>query len=421
MLTIIRLTTVFFLLGISISAFAQWTPLVSGTTRDLHDLYMFDSNYGVAVGDEGTVLLTTDKGDHWQSIGGNLTGSLRSVVVLSHDHFLVAEGDIFYGRVFETTNGGMHWDSIAPGANLALTGTGVFALNYQTVLYSDDNANNFYPTGINIGGTTLPEKLLFPTDHVGYVCGNISGFAAYANYGYRSDDGGGNWKELFPFDYPGNGVYTAAHYINADTGYYFVNINVGFQTGPINKLHRFHDFYYDNTPGIDSWRFTGEIVNETLPAFMNDGWFADYFKGWAAGDNGVLYVTADAGITWEVAYQNTGALYGITALDGIAAFVVGANGTILRNSLVDGTRPEPVYTDLSIFPNPANANITIDLPTGFEPVQIQWYDLAGHLIEVQAISGNAVLNTRSLADGLYLVTVVGTTGKTARGKVLIAH
>lgn len=421
MLTIIRLIAVFILLGLTVSAWSQWTPLVSGTTKDLHDLYMYDSNYGVAVGAAGTVLLTTDRGDHWQAIGGTLTGELRSVVVLGHDHFLVAEGDIFYGRLFETTDGGMHWDSIAPAANLAVTGNGVFALNHETVLFSSDNAHTFYPTGIAIGGTTLPAKLLFPTDEVGYVCGNISGFAAYVNYGYRSDDNGATWKELFPFDFPGNGVYAAAHYINADTGYYFVNLNIGFQPGPVNQLHRLHDFYYDDTPGIDSWRFTGEIVNEALPAYMNDGWFADYFKGWAAGDNGVLYVTADAGFTWDVAYQNTGALYGITALDGIAAFVVGANGTILRNSLVNGTTPEPEYADLAVYPNPANTAVILDLPVEFEQGQIRVFDLAGNLLKEQNAGENAVLDTQSLPDGLYLITVVVATGKTARGKVLIAH
>jgi hypothetical protein len=39
----------------------------------------FDSNEGVAVGDTGLILHTTDAGVGWQSVAGGVTDDLRSV------------------------------------------------------------------------------------------------------------------------------------------------------------------------------------------------------------------------------------------------------------------------------------------------------------------------------------------------------
>ena len=39
-----------------------WSPLTSGTTNTLHDVYFFDAHQGVAVGDQGLILRTTDGG-----------------------------------------------------------------------------------------------------------------------------------------------------------------------------------------------------------------------------------------------------------------------------------------------------------------------------------------------------------------------
>ena len=46
----------------STDAGATWAPLMSGTTNILHDVYFFDANQGVAVGEQGLILRTTDGG-----------------------------------------------------------------------------------------------------------------------------------------------------------------------------------------------------------------------------------------------------------------------------------------------------------------------------------------------------------------------
>ena len=56
-----------------------WSPLTSGTTNALHDVYFFDATQGVAVGEQGLILRTTDGGAGWQGVTSGVTDTLRSV------------------------------------------------------------------------------------------------------------------------------------------------------------------------------------------------------------------------------------------------------------------------------------------------------------------------------------------------------
>ena len=54
-------------------------PLLSGTTNILHAVYFLMSDQGVAVGDQGLILRTTDGGAMWQSVASGVEDGLRSV------------------------------------------------------------------------------------------------------------------------------------------------------------------------------------------------------------------------------------------------------------------------------------------------------------------------------------------------------
>ena len=56
-----------------------WSPLTSGTTNALHDVYFFDATQGVAVGEQGLILRTTDGGAGWQGVTSGVKDALRSV------------------------------------------------------------------------------------------------------------------------------------------------------------------------------------------------------------------------------------------------------------------------------------------------------------------------------------------------------
>jgi photosystem II stability/assembly factor-like uncharacterized protein len=56
-----------------------WSPLTSGTTNALYDVYFFDATQGVAVGEQGLILRTTDGGAGWQGVTSGVKDTLRSV------------------------------------------------------------------------------------------------------------------------------------------------------------------------------------------------------------------------------------------------------------------------------------------------------------------------------------------------------
>jgi len=57
-------TLFFFLLSTQI-CFAQWYLQNSGTTKNLYAVHFIDENIGIAVGDSGTILRTTNGGTAW--------------------------------------------------------------------------------------------------------------------------------------------------------------------------------------------------------------------------------------------------------------------------------------------------------------------------------------------------------------------
>jgi len=56
-----------------------WSPLTSGTTNALYDVYFFDGTQGVAVASKGLIRRTTDGGAGWQTVASGVKDGLRSV------------------------------------------------------------------------------------------------------------------------------------------------------------------------------------------------------------------------------------------------------------------------------------------------------------------------------------------------------
>jgi len=143
-------------------------PLTSGTIITLHTVYLFDPNEGVAVGEQGLILRTTDGGAVWQSVGSSVKDNLRSVS-------------------FSGVNGICGGDS-------------------QTILYSTDSGASWQirQTGFFGGG--------FPGSHmlsatIGFVAGQNSIFQPLVG---NTTDGGVNWTfQSFYFD--GNTFLRSEH------------------------------------------------------------------------------------------------------------------------------------------------------------------------------------------------------------------
>jgi hypothetical protein len=85
-----------------------WDHLESGTTADLYGVVELDLTNLYAVGEAGTILKSTDAGSSWSARESGTTSTLRAVSISKSDHsILLAVG--LDGTVLRSTDTGNSW------------------------------------------------------------------------------------------------------------------------------------------------------------------------------------------------------------------------------------------------------------------------------------------------------------------------
>jgi len=402
-----RLRQLFFLVlfcAIAIPALlpAQWTALSSGTERSLHDLHFLDAEYGLAVGDTSTVLLTTDGGRSWLPVASGFKEDFLSGIALGRDSLLIAGGNFFNGSLYRTIDGGFDWDFVGDGIALYEVDELLFALDDQTIYKSFNRGQGWKPSVILIATSVILEDLHFPNAQEGYALGNITGFTGTSAFGFRSNDAGDTWTRLQETDFPNGNGYTAAAFPYPDTGYVFTNAFVDFQPGPDNQLLRLTNFRLEETDFDRSWRFDAEIINSQLPTRITDAWFFHTLAGFATGADGNIYKTNDGGRTWTVDYEGSSPLAAIHMVDTETGFAAGAGGVILsfQGGLSSTGRPR-APTDIRLFPNPAVDLLTLESDRP-EAVILLLRDAQGRPVRQLSFTGTQQLSLRGLPAGWYV-------------------
>jgi photosystem II stability/assembly factor-like uncharacterized protein len=316
-MSIIKKTHVAFFLFFlsSLSAFAQWSPVNSGTTSNLNGVYLLDSGTGFVVGDAGTILKTTDTGMTWTALTSGTTETLHDVYFFNADEG-VAVGD--GGLILRTTDGGGVWQSVPSGVTDSLTAvsfsgvSGICGGTSQTILYSTDSGAswNVGHSGF-FGGGFFGAHMLSPT--LGFVAGQNSIFGPLAG---TTVDGGVTWT-FHAFYFEGN-------------------------EGSCADI-----FFFDGATGVVSgvvWDGRGAIARtinggtDWTTSFYDQGMqgidFPRTDAGFAVGWAGRILKSTDSGITWSP--QTSGTSLDLLnvhfASDGLTGIAVGQGGTILRTT-----------------------------------------------------------------------------------------
>lgn len=205
---------------------SSWAPLLT-VSRFLHDVGFRGASLGLAVGDGGLILRTTDGGQSWSEVESNTTGDLRTVALgdgglafaagfgvalRSIDGGatwkLVDAGDVQFlgsaasganrawlvgegGIVRATTDGGSSWESQSSGTTQDLRGAffisasrGWIAGAGGTLLYTEDGGATWLPRSAGIEASL--NSLHFVSPSTGWVVG--SGAAIL-----RTEDAGLSW------------------------------------------------------------------------------------------------------------------------------------------------------------------------------------------------------------------------------------
>ncbi len=159
----------------------------------LRDVDFISRVAGLAVGDSGEILRSSDGGINWSDVSGSVTSSDLKAVDFMDERVAVAVG--LGGTIVRTSDGGATWSLVSSPVTSDLRGVsgwnGFFVASGDggTVLTSAD------------GGSTFTQNLTYPgTDHVFDVCttstagGNTLIYAATLDAIYVSADGGGTWS-----------------------------------------------------------------------------------------------------------------------------------------------------------------------------------------------------------------------------------
>jgi photosystem II stability/assembly factor-like uncharacterized protein len=154
---------------------STWTNLPAGTAANLRDVSFRDSLNGIAIGEYGTMLITSDGGTSWNLLPHYSALHFNSVKYLSNGSIYIA-GDS--GLILKSLNNGTSWGTQNSGTvhNLnsicAVSNTMYIAGNNGTFLYSSNGGGPVTPVNpiasdiLNIANSSM---LVYPNPTTGII------------------------------------------------------------------------------------------------------------------------------------------------------------------------------------------------------------------------------------------------------------
>ncbi|MBN2356112.1 T9SS type A sorting domain-containing protein [candidate division KSB1 bacterium] len=442
---------------------ATWRQTV--VNKSLSSVYFVDTQTGWAVGDNGTILKTTDAGVNWSNLAFLTRNRLWSIYALSPDHFWAGSG--YYagesGAIFRSDDGGTGWrtstvadDNSVYDIQFIDSQTGWACLRKNGMLKTTNGGQSWQRIA-PAGWTKALHAVFFLDAKTGWAAGGGS----ISRILCKSADGGNTWTSQ---TIPGGEALMDVYFITPDSGWavgmnstvlrtvdggatwevknsgvpsdiwlncvVFQNSRVGF----IGSNTALNGVICKTTDGGESW--THYLTSSGI---VEDICFIDEQTGWAvgsrgpsaksiSGDGGIdlsgggvkVWATGDGGDTWSDHPLSIGSsLWSVVFTDLNNGWAVGSNGYVLK------------YTDtLPIPAAPTNLTATV---TGSNTIRLNWFDNANnetgfYLYRSDGVSGAYRLiatlapNTTMYDDGglasgqsfWYRICAFNATGKSAK-------
>lgn len=418
------------LMSVSLIKAQGWNAYYTGVPYSLFavDFYKNDLNpslnelVGVAVGQGGTVLRTSDAGDHWSLVYQNIDIWLNDVKFAT-EQVVYAAG--MGGVIIKSVDAGVTWSVIRPFDTPYNTIRGIavsqaYDYNYVTFV---GYAGTYFET--HDAGATFTKRTdvtpwtMHSIDYV-YVAatndlrGIIAGTDGYLWY---STNHGVNWTTNYGprnagiYDYLNDVVFASKDvaYIIGNNGRYMWSTNYG-----IDWLVK-PSFTSQHLRSIDMIKTDPPTnIKRTLTV---------------CGDNGVIFTSTDWGNVWsnQTPLGETRHFYGV-CLNGIhRGTVVGEVGTgagntgMMYNTTMNGfVGINPVGSNVpekfslnQNYPNPFNPSTKISFAMAKAgPVRLSVFDITGKEVSVLVNStlsaGNYefTFDGSKLSSGIYLYRII---------------
>jgi photosystem II stability/assembly factor-like uncharacterized protein len=390
-----------------------WSLQHSGTSECLWGVSFADVITGFAVGNNGSILRTTDGGTVWWKVSSGTAQQLLSV------HFtdvLTGTAVGSSGIVLRTTNGGAGW--VAQSSNTAQCLRGVFFVDTNNGTAVGDNGTIIHTTDGGNAWTALSSGTSVPLCAVRFISSMRGLVVGYGGTILRTTDGGTSWLWVVSgTDMPLHGIA----FSDSNTG-----IVVGGIVFPLPGA-RSSSAILCTPDGGRSWvsrssptpmGLSGVCFSdkETVFAIGGSCWSNEYAR------NGLVIRSTNRGESWGVLVDSMYLLTGVYSCSPKNITAVGFWGTVVATSTGGVTSENDTQGDraripwhLALhqnYPNPFNPSTTIryELPTS-SFVRLSVYDMLGREVSIlvnerkDAGSYDVKFNAAGLSSGVYFCRV----------------
>lgn len=282
---------------------SNWVSLTSNTYSTLNSVYFIDDYTGLACGETGTIIKTSNGGENWVVLPTLDSLNFFDIKFSSAQNgFVVGEK----GMIYHTSNLGESWTKIDPKVVEAFfriyfldDKIGFISGSNGVILKTNDGGK--YWKIIRTPTSSLLYALTFRDENTGFAVG-------WNGTIIKTTNRGESW-ELAP-------SFTDKYMKDI----FFVNKNKGFVSAAGGEI-------FTTTDGGDSWK---KIETSTLSGLVSINFLSEN-RGYITSNKGEILETSSGGNSWTVNPSgNYFSLSKIFITPRQKVFIVGFNGTILK-------------------------------------------------------------------------------------------
>lgn len=262
------------LITLSNASIAQWVRQTSGTEAILNAVAFANLNTGIAVGESGVMLKTTNKGVTWVPLASPTPAYLSSACFVNENTgWIAGEG----GSIYKTINRGENWVSQTFPEPYYISdiyflneNTGTAVGNFGFIIKTTNGGNSWFQQNREPGQHL--NGVFFINENTGWCAGGNG-----KNVGtiLKTTDGGDNWFNQ------ASGTSEALYKV------YFSDENTGTMVGSAGEIIR-------TTNGGNTW--THQVSNTST--YLLNLYFSDNSNGIIVGFGGIVLRTTNGGSDW---------------------------------------------------------------------------------------------------------------------------
>ncbi len=322
---------------------------VTGRDLDLKAVFFRDAARGFAVGDSGLILVTTNGGSSWALRQTSIRDITFNDISFDTSGFGWIVGD--RGTILRTTNGGASWE-IRPSPDERSLYS-LHALSKYDIFACGQLGEVIRSTDAGATWDTIPPPALYDFRDIQFIGPSFGVIAGTKGHAYLTSDTTATWHPFQDLSRQTSLNLNKVAFYNPGQGWavgdkgLVANTSDGGNTWRPQILDSTVDFHTVAFPTPQTGWIAGtggrifKVINgslivsqsSTLLSNLNAVEILDSHHGWAVGDAGRIFFTADSGVSWVT--QETGAsdrLTSVSFADVSHGCVGGENGTIFRTT-----------------------------------------------------------------------------------------